>query len=222
MVITPFRTIGIRSVQRLHRGWGAMVSVTLIVVGFLLVTAVVMAVARESTARWERDRRAAVAARAEDAARRTVPTGPALRMPGAVTRTVAALRSRVARFRPGKALGLRRPEGGEQGPARGGPIRRRVGALRSSLSGGRLRRGRSTTSRPPAARVDGGPAGTAPAPEPSRAATGARSDGVDTGKLSRRAVPRARRRALAFLHRDTEPRDERVPREDRNESPTAH
>ena len=199
-----------------------MVSVTLIVVGFLLVTALVMAVARGSTARWERDKRAAVAARAEDAARRPAPTGPALRMPGGVSRAVAALRRGVSRFRPGKALGLLRPEGGEEGTARGGPIRRRVGALRWSLSGRRLRSARWTTSRAPAARIDGEPAETAAAPDPSRAVAGARNDGVDTGTLLRRAVPRARRRAPAFLHRDTEPKDERIPRDDRNESPTAH
>ena len=77
--------------------------------------------------------------------------------------------------------------------------------------------------RAPAVPVDGDEADEALPPQP--AATDVRSDRVASAagrSLLRRTVPRARRRALAFLHRDKHPQDVRIPQENRDESPTAH
>ena len=70
-----------------------MVSLTLVAVGFLVATAVVMALARGSTARWERDRRAA-RERGDAPARPATSAGSAL----------AGLRGHVSRFPAVKVL----------------------------------------------------------------------------------------------------------------------
>jgi hypothetical protein len=203
-----------------------MVSLTLIGVGLLVATAVVIALARGSTARWERDKRAPVAVRADLSARRTSSAGSASSIPGTKTRRgIAALRSQASRFPPVKILAQLLPKGMKQGTSsRVRPIRRLVGVLRSSLFGGKLRGRRWTTSRSPALPVDGDGADVALDPEPSRAATDSRSDGVASAarrKLLRRTVPRARRRALVFLHRHEDPEDARIRHEDSDESSPA-
>jgi hypothetical protein len=203
-----------------------MTTLTLIAVGFLVATALLIALARTSTARWEQDKRASAAVRAGVSARRTTSSaGSAFRTPRAMARRgVAALRRQTSRFPPWKVLARLLPTAMKQVRSRVRPIRRLVGVLRSPLFGGKFRGGRWTKSRSPAQRVDGDGGEMALGPNPSGAATGIRSNGVArTGdpKLLRSTVPRARRRALAFLHRHEEPQDARIPHEDRDESPTA-
>jgi hypothetical protein len=202
-----------------------MVSLTLITIGFLVVTAVVIALARGSTARWERDKRAPVAVRADVSTRRTTPARSALRIPGATTRRwVAALRGLAARFPSVKVAAQLMPKVGKQGTPPVRPIRRVVGVLRSPLSGGRFRGGLWTTSRSAAPPTDGDGADTAVGPKSSRAATGDPSNGASgtaARQLLRRTLPRARRRALVLLHRHDDPQDARVPHEDSDERPTA-
>jgi hypothetical protein len=194
-----------------------MVSLTLITVGFLVATGLVVALARESTARWERAKRAPVAVRAAVPARQTSPAGSALRTAGAMARRgVAALRGQASRLPPVTALGRLLPKGLKRGTPGRGPSRRLLGELRPSRIGGNLRRGRWTKGRSPALPVDGD--------EAPRDATDARSGGVAGAagqERSRRTVPRAHRRALAFLHRHEGPQDARTPHESSDGSPTA-
>jgi hypothetical protein len=202
-----------------------VVTPTLIAVGFLVATAGVMALARGSTARWERDKRASVAARAEGSVRRTSPAGSAFRRPGALTRRgAAALRSQASRLPPVRVVAGLLPKAAKQGSSRVRPIRRLVGDLRSWLSGGKVRGERWTKLRSAAGPVDGDAADTALAKEPTPVATGSRGDAVARAarrKVWQRTVRRAPRRALAFLHRHEDSRDARIPHEDSDQSPTA-
>ncbi len=154
-----------------------MGSLTLIAVGFLLATAVVMALARSSTARWERDRRASVAVRAHEAAPRTPAARSIMGRSAAVARVgLSALRDRGSRFPPVTVVGRLLSKGKARSLARVRSIRRVTGDVRAPLGGGRVLRGRWTTGRSPAA-------------------------------LLRRRIPRGPRRALAFLHRDGQAHD---------------
>jgi hypothetical protein len=198
-----------------------VVSLTLIVVGFVVATALAIVLARRSTARWERDKRAAVAARAAGSARRPPPSA------------VAALRSRISRFPPVPVLTRLVGAGWDQGTRR---VRRPARVLRSSLIGLTARAGRWRSSRSASAPVDGDGADTPLAEDASGAADGVGGDGVggngvggsgggDTGvggrRLFRRTGRRVSRRALAFLHRQGSPEDAPVPHGDRAESPPA-
>lgn len=171
-----------------------MGSLTLIVVGFLLATAVVMALARSSTARWERDRRASVAVRADVAAPRTPAARSIVRRSTASARAgLAALLDRASRFPPVTVVPRLLSKAGEQSLARLGSIRRVAGTARSPLRGVRVLRGRWTTSLSPASLVP-------------------------------RTVPRGRRRALAFLHRHERAPEAHVapgPPENGDQSPAA-
>jgi hypothetical protein len=201
-----------------------MVSLMLIVVGFLAVTGAVMALARASTARWERDKRAPVAVRTPDVAdRRTSSVGAALRLPAAVTRRAAALRRQVYRLAPVKAVAQWLSAATTQGSSRVPAVRGLRRGLRSALSAARIRVARWAPGRSAAAPLDGEEADPAAAPTPARAVTGNRSD--DSSRAAGRKVPRRRprapRRALAFLHRHEDPHEARIPRADSDESPTA-
>ncbi len=59
-------------------------------VGFIVVTAVVIALARSSTARWEREKRALRAPRGEAGNPAARPAGIAVRLPDPVVRTATA------------------------------------------------------------------------------------------------------------------------------------
>jgi hypothetical protein len=202
-----------------------MVSLTLTAVGFLVATAVVIALARGSTSRWERDKRASVAARADIASRRTPSAGSAARISGAMARRgVDALRSQASRFPPVKVLAQLLPNGTKEGTSRARPIRRLVTDLRASLFGGELRGGRWRKSGSAALPADGDGTDMALTPEPSGGAPDIRSDGAARAgrqKALRRNVRRAPRRALAFLHLDESPGDARIPHEGSDDSPTA-
>lgn len=207
-----------------------MATLTLIAVGFLVATALVIALARASTARWEQDKRALAAVRADISARRTSSASSAFRIPRELTtRGVAALRNQTSRFPPWKVLAQLLPTDTKRATSRVRPLRRLVGVLRP-LSGGKFRGGRWTKSRSPVLPVEGdgdlgGAEGEMPlGPKPSGAATDIRSNGfarTADPKLLRSAVPRARRRALAFLHRHEEPEDARIRHGDRDGSPTS-
>lgn len=203
-----------------------MAGLTLIVVGFFVATAVVIALARASTARWEHDKRAVAAVRDDVSARRTSSAGTAFRIPRAMTRWgVTALRTQTSRFLPRKLLARLLPTDRKRGTSRARPIRRLVGVVSSLPFRGKLRAGRWKETRPPALPVDRERGVMALDPKPSRAATDVRTNGVARNadpKLLRPAVPGARRRALAFLHRHQQPQDVRIPHEERNETPTAH
>lgn len=202
-----------------------MGSLTLIAVGFVLATALVIALARSSTARWERDRRAAVAARAADSTPRTPADGAVLGRPGAMARAgLTALRDRASRFRAVRALAPLLSRGRERGIARLRSMRRLRGVLRSSLRRDGVRPGRRTTGRSPGPSVDGDQVDGALPSAPSEAVTDVGGTGVGKAagrRLPRRIVLRGRRRALAFLHRDEESHAAHVPREGSEESPAA-
>lgn len=206
-----------------------MATLTLIAVGFLGTSAVAVALARGSTARWEQDKRAAAAFRDHIATRGTSSAGSALRIPGALIRRAGVgLRNQASRFRSWKAPAQLLPTGITQVTSRVRPIRRLVGVLRLPLVGGKVRGGRWTRSGSPARPVDGDAEGTAASrlgSKPAQAPSDARRHGVarTTGSLlSRSTVARARRRGLAFLHRPEEPQDARIPQDDRDESSAAH
>ncbi len=122
-----------------------MVSHLLIAVGFLAAVAAVIALARGSTARWERDRRARVAVRADDRPRRTSPAGSW--MPSAAARrAVDSVRRSAVGLGSGLLGRLRRKGSGQGPPAR--PVAGAVGGRPSALVGRILRRGQRTTSLP--------------------------------------------------------------------------
>lgn len=202
-----------------------MVSLTLVTVGFLLAMAGVMALARHSTARWERDKRASVAGRADETTRRTSAAGSALGRVTAQTRAgLAALRDQASRIPRVTVPARLLPTGTKHAIARGRPVRRLAGVLRSSRVGGILRRGPWAKSPSPALPVDGDGADTTLDANPSRAATVVRGNGVakeGRRQLFRRTVPRGRRRGLPFLHRADKAHGASIPHEDRDESPAA-
>ena len=76
-----------------------MVSLTLICVGFVVVTALVIVLARTSTARWERTGRAARAPRREVIAPGAALTGDTARPPGTVLSRVVAAAGRPRSLR---------------------------------------------------------------------------------------------------------------------------
>jgi hypothetical protein len=139
-----------------------VVSLTLMVVGFLVVSGVVLTLARRSTARWERDRRASAKKRADDPARPAPSAGSA----------PAAVPDEGTHVLPGRRT---------QGTSRVRPVHWVDGVRRSSRSG----------------------------------------DGPVGQKLLRVPVPRAPRRAPAFLHRHHDPEDLRPSRADTDESPAS-
>jgi hypothetical protein len=126
--------------------WGVAAVMTLTVAGFLVATALVIALARTSTARWERASRAAVAARRDDVGARTTRAG--FPSPRAVVRRVAdAIRAHASLSGPGtvaaSTLGTM--------AKRVAPVRallRLFGRLRGSLSGERRRRVRRARELP--------------------------------------------------------------------------
>jgi hypothetical protein len=201
-----------------------MLSLTLIAVGFVVTTAVVIALARGSTARWEEHKRSSVAVRTGGPARRASPAGAALTMPGALTRRgLAALRGRASRFPPVRVLTRVLPELREQGTSRVLPLRRLAGVVRSSPFGSRLGGAwrRKTASTPSSADDE---ANTSLAGESSATEDGVLGDGgagAARDRVLRRPLARAPRRALALLHRHGPVKSAPVRHEGRDESPTA-
>jgi hypothetical protein len=79
-------------------GVGAVAALTLTVVGFCLLTAVVIVLARTSTARWERAKRAPRAPRSGAGATRLVVVGGATRVPAPAGRRLVATLRRPGAF----------------------------------------------------------------------------------------------------------------------------
>lgn len=191
---------------RLYRG-AEVLELLAIVAGFLLLSGCVMAVARSSTARWERERRAARVPRRRAVPPPTPASGRGARLREAVASTAAAGRRAAAAGRaPLEAVGriLRRPP--RHSPRRPGTAPRTRGARRF----GGLRR-RTPDAWQPGTRgqdppVDGtescdaAPGVLEPTRE-ARPATGElREGGTDLG--ARRAIPRLTRRlATRLVHR---------------------
>jgi hypothetical protein len=202
-----------------------VVRVTLIVLGFLVVTGVVIALARTSTARWERDKRAAVVARPGVTAPRTTPAGSAARVAGAMVGTMAAaVHTRASRFAPVKAVAGMLPRVRQRVVLRVQPIPRVVRILWSSLVGSGLRKARSTMPGSPAVPVDDSQEtdeALPPDPRPSRGARAVGGDDAAGRTMFHRPGRLPRRRALRFLHRQERTEDPRVLHGDRDESPTA-
>src|SRR5688572_28863557 len=89
---------------RPHRGWPAVLTLTLIVTGFVVATALVIVLARTSTARWEKEKRPARAPRRPTVAGHAPFAATAARLPVAVARWVAAMRSPASRRAPLKVV----------------------------------------------------------------------------------------------------------------------
>jgi hypothetical protein len=140
-------------------------SLTLTAVGFFVMTVVVIALARTSTSRWEKARRAARAPRPKVVARRRTRATGASRRPGAVLRKAVATIRRpaplVARLEGG-AGGLGTAP--EAAAARARPFLRRLGTLRSSLSARTFRptKRRRSRRRPPVVPSDPAPSARIP------------------------------------------------------------
>ena len=170
IVSLPLRTTGSRTSLRLHPGGeGAMASLTLIAVGFLVALAVVIALARGSTARWERAKRASVARRVDVPPRAASDGSAVLPRSPVVRRGLAVLSGRASRL---ARIIRQRPWGHRQ--------IRRLGAF--SPFGNELRTTRWRKGRPSAAESRGDGCAADAIPEPRRA-----------------PPARAPRRALAFL-----------------------
>lgn len=191
-----------------------MASQLLIAVGFLAATAAVIVLARGSTARWERDRRARVAVRADDRPRRTSSSATWMGS-AAARRAVDAMRRHAVGLASSRMRVRLRRSGRVKGPpAR--PVRGLVGVRPSALVGRILRRGRRTTSLPAAPGADG--EAPAPAEAGARVPHERRVHGLPGRALLRR-VPRVRRRALALLHRHGTP--DEAPQEKSEDRPAA-
>ena len=136
-------------------------SLTLTVVGFLLATALVILLARTSTARWERASRAPVAAHPDGVGARMTRAGLSS-PPAVVRRVVAAIRGSVSL--PGPVRVAARTVGTMADRV---PLVRSLpplmGRLRASLAGELQRRARRAQERPRTEpRPDGAPVGPSP------------------------------------------------------------
>lgn len=209
---------------RPHRGWPAVASLTLTVVGFFVATAVVIALARTSTARWEKARRAARVPRPPVRARRRTSAGGAARGPGTVVRKVVAMIRGPASLRASLKVAGSLATAPKQVVSRGRPFPRLFGILRSSLTRRALRTAGANNGSPASPVHDVADSALPLVPRRSRGARPMRRDNVP-GTVSRRLFRRKarlpRRRARGFLHRHDRAEDQHVLHGDSDESPTA-
>jgi hypothetical protein len=174
-------------------GWTVVWWLTVTAVAFVVATAVVMALARSSTARWEREKRAARAPRREAVAPPTPSAGTGARVRGVLSGTAAAVR-RIAE----SGRGAVRAVIGVLVTARKGrlssvrPSSQGFGTLRKVVHRARNRSSRWLGTRAPIWLVGRGQADMVdPEPELPRTAQPVR----------RRGVRLPRRGALHLLHR---------------------
>jgi hypothetical protein len=202
-----------------------VVSLTLTVVGFVVVTALVIVLARSSTARWEKTRRAARAPRRDVPAARTTPDADARRSARPVRKALAALGGLGSLRELPKVAAAGLVTVPRLVASRVRPFRRSSGGLRAWLHGRVRRNGRSTTSSSPASPVDDDAAETsAPLiPKRSRGARALRrAAGADAARRRVGRAPRLPRRgAYRFLHRHDRIDEPHVLGADTDESPTA-
>ncbi len=183
-----------------------MVRLTLIAVGFVVATAGVIALARASTARWERDKRAPIAARSDASARGTPRAGHSGRLTGPETRRrVATLRSKASRFPPVALVARMLPKALHAGTSSARHIGRWLHVLRSLPPGGELRGSRPAEGGSTALPDDADRSVTADPVLPGGPRAGDTTRGNGGGRARRRVLRRRMRLprpgALAFLHR---------------------
>jgi hypothetical protein len=182
-----------------------------IAAGFVVVSACVIALARSSTARWERERRAARAPRRVAIAPITPATGAAARLRRALARTAATAGRAAAPIRiPIEAAGRILVASRQQVARRVRPVPQMWDALRDAVQGDRPDPDLSRT-RADDPSIDGRQAsGTVPRlPEPSREAPARRGRGAGhTAHHFSRAFPRLTHRLRTRLvHRHDQSRD---------------
>jgi hypothetical protein len=205
----------------------AVLTLTLIAAGFLVATVVVIVLARTSTARWEKEKRPARVPRRPTTAGRAPLAATAARLPVAVARWVAAMRSPASRRAPLKLVAETLATAEKEVASRVGPFPRLPGRLRSSRFGELLRRMRRTRSRavdPPSDDSDVDDMPVRVIRRRSRRALAVRRAATADRPARRffgRTPRRPRRGALAFLHRHHRSDDPRVLHGDGGDGPPA-
>ena len=198
------RTTGSPEHPRPHRGWAAVAWVTLILVGFLLATAVVVALARTSTARWEA-RRSARAPRREVSASPGPPAADVAGLWETVVRGVVPASGRAAlRFTPLKVLAHSLVTTPRHVASRLPPIPRPSGILRPALRVRRHEKASTAHINLQALPVqDDAPDTTPPVPMTSPGSQTMRRGDVPgpPRRRFRRTPSVPRRRARSFFHR---------------------
>jgi hypothetical protein len=206
-------------------GGVVVVSLTLTAVGFVAGMALVIALARASTARWEREKRLARVPRRPAIDPRTPPAAFAARLSGAmVRRAVAVMRHPAALRAPLRDAADALATAPRQVASHVPSVPRWWGNARSLVGGGfrKATRRRSRTAAP--ARDDGADAPDPLAPRRSPGARAVRRAGMAgaAGPRFFRRIPRPpRRRALRFLHRHHRTESQRVLHGDSDEGPAA-
>jgi hypothetical protein len=216
------RTTGSRNTRGRIGGEPAVASLTLTVVGFVVVTALVIALARSSTARWERTKRAARAPRREGIVPHATLIGDVVELPGKVVR--AATGRLVSLRTPVKKVAARLEAPAKQVVSRVRPLLRPLRILRSWLPGRRRRQ--ATTGSSPASPIPDDATGRS-LPLVSKRSRGPRAIRRNTraravGRTLFRRTPRLPTRAARrFLHRHAGTDDPHVLQAYNDESPTA-
>jgi hypothetical protein len=205
IVGTQLRTTGSRNSGGGVRGWADMWWLTVDAVGFLIMTALAIALARRSTARWENEKRAARATRRSDVTPRTPPGGPTAGLRSALVRTAAAASRVTAPIgRPVRAATGVLVTARTQVSSRIAPAARRFGGLRPAVRGRRKEKAGRRKEKAGSLRAHGG--------------------GAEPGVAPRAVLPTPRlpiRRTLRFVPRHARRRDRRARSSDADQSPTA-
>lgn len=192
-----------------------MLTLTLIVTGFVVATALVIVLARTSTARWEKEKRPARAPRRPTVAGHAPFAATAARLPVAVARWVAAMRSPASRRAPLKVVAETLATAEKEVASRVGPFPRLRGRLRRARLGELLPRVRPTKSRAAASPSEDGDNDMTVRVVRRRsrralAVRGAATADASARRFFRRTPRRPRRGALDFLHRHDRTDDQRV------------
>jgi hypothetical protein len=226
IVGTLLRTTGSRNTRGRIGGGLAVLSLTLIALAFVMTTALVMALARASTARWEREKRSARAPRRPAVAPRTPRTASALRFPVMIVRrAVAGLRGPASLRAPLKAVVDTVATTPKQVVSHVRPLPQLVGNVQSLIGQG-LRKAGWRKSRTAAALADDD--GTdVPVPLVRKRSPGAREIRRDAmarvpGRRFFRRIPRRpHRRTFGFLQRHDRTASPRILHRDGDDGPVA-
>jgi hypothetical protein len=202
-----------------------VVSLTLTVVGFVAAMALVIALARTSTARWEREKRLARVPRRPAVGPRTPLAALAARLSGAmVRRAVAVLRHPASLRAPLRDAADALATAPKQVASHVPSVPRWWGNARSLVGGGFRKAARGTSRIVSPARDDGADAPDPVTPRRSRGARAVRRAGMARAagpRFFRRIPRRPRRRALGFLHRHHRTKSQRVLQGDSDEGSAA-
>jgi hypothetical protein len=205
------RTTGSRNLRGRTGGGPDVLWVSVTAVGFLVLTALVAAMARSATARWERQKRASRAPRPEAVPTPTRHGGTTARLSGAVGRAAVSISGRTGASRRAVTAGLM--TAGQQVQSRVRPWPQRFGAVASVVQHHRIRKAGSTRADVLAPSVDAGQVNRVDHATPTRS-TRSRQDGEAI-------LRRTRRRALRFVHRHNRRQDPLVLRSDIDGGPTS-